>query len=79
MGPGIVLLLLVLLIVYLASRGGHTDKFNPSCRGGRGPYGIQLYDSPHYYPYYEPRDHSNTRCAVYCSVSEDGGCAVSCR
>lgn len=52
--------------------------------GGRGPYNLQLYDAPHYYPYYESRDYmaawDNTgRCAAFCSASEDGGCTVSCR
>jgi hypothetical protein len=52
--------------------------------GGRGPYNLQLYDRPYYYPYYEAKDYmsawDNTgRCVAYCSASEDGGCAVSCR
>ena len=52
--------------------------------GGRGPYNLQLYDSPRYYPYYESRDYANAwdtsgRCSVSCSASEDGGCAVVCR
>ena len=52
--------------------------------GGRGPYNLQLYDNPYYYPYYETRDYAdawdrNGRCAVYCSASGDGGCTVTCR
>jgi hypothetical protein len=53
-------------------------------RGGGGPYNLQLYDSPRYYPYYEGRDYAAAwdhagRCSVFCSASEDGGCALSCR
>lgn len=52
--------------------------------GGRGPYNLQLYDSPYFYPYYEARDYmdawdKDARCSAYCSASEDGGCAVVCR
>ena len=52
--------------------------------GGRGPYNLQLYDAPYFYPYYESRDYmaawdNEGRCATYCRASGDGGCAVVCR
>ena len=52
--------------------------------GGQGPYNLQLYDAPQYYPYYESRDVMGTwdnegRCVSYCRASDDGGCAVVCR
>lgn len=51
---------------------------------GKGPYNLQLYDSPRYYPYYEARDYMNAwdshaRCSASCGTSADGGCTVSCR
>ena len=49
-------------------------------RGGSGPYNIQLYDSPRYYPFYMGRDWTNwdadNRCSAHC---RDDGCAVVCR
>ena len=72
-----------------ASCGGGSSRASPSIRrgewsGGRGPYNLQLYDSPHYYPYYESKDVMNAwdgdgRCVSYCRASDDGGCAVACR
>ena len=52
--------------------------------GGRGPYNLQLYDSPRYYPSYEGKDYTASwdeagRCSAYCRASDDGGCAVACR
>lgn len=52
--------------------------------GGRGPYNLQLYDSPRYYPFYEGKDYMASwdkagRCSAYCRASNDGGCAVVCR
>ncbi len=93
----VVLLAVVLLAAGAAARrgdpfagppfAGHPVRGPPRAHpwaGGRGPYGLQLYDSPRYYPYYEARDYLDAwnrdgRCAAYCAASEDGGCAVACR
>ena len=69
------------------SRGGQRvlkEHRELRSRVGRGPYNLQLYDSPFYYPYYKARDlmaawDRSGRCVAYCSASEDGGCAVACR
>lgn len=72
-----------------AGCGGDSRRRPPSVRqgdwvGGRGPYNLQLYDSPRYYPFYEAKDYMSAwdkagRCSAYCRASDDGGCAVSCR
>lgn len=72
-----------------AGCGGDSSRRPPSVRrgdwvGGRGPYNLQLYDSPRYYPYYEAKDYMSAwdkagRCSAYCRASDDGGCAVVCR
>lgn len=77
----VVAILLVLAIVQMArQKGGRKDT---ACGGGGGgPYNIQLYDSPRYYPYYWARDYtcpwdSTGRCAAYCGAGPP--CTVSCR
>jgi hypothetical protein len=72
-----------------AGCGGDNTRRPPAVRrgewvGGRGPYNLQLYDSPRYYPFYEGKDYMASwdnagRCSAYCRASDDGGCAVTCR
>lgn len=43
-----------------------------------GPYGMSLFDSPRYYPFYEGQAYVGAapQCVPYCRA---GGCAVVCR
>ena len=79
----------VLLVLRRTPGGGKNgggEGFSPP---GRGPYGLQLYDTPRYYPYYPGRSPRyaayGPRCVLYCAGGAGllGGqaeeCAVSCR
>ena len=75
-----VVVLLVIIISVCANCSPRDYKKSPF-RGGEGPYGMELYDSPYYYPYYQSRDYTeawdlNGRCSAYC---RGDGCAVECR
>ena len=81
----------VLAIVLLARL--RKSPMRGSARGEKfaGPYNIQLYDYPFFYPHYVARDAAawdgDERCATYCSAPDelapgtDGttGCTVWCR
>lgn len=75
----IVLVLVLVIVLYRGELFARKNRF----ASGSGPYSMQLYDSPRYYPFYEGREYTkwdrDGRCATYCRASGDGGCAVVCR
>ena len=82
-----VLILLVIFLVLWWDRSGAPEKgsFEGAYQWqdwpGAGPYNLQLYDSPHFYPFYQGRDWRNAwdvhgRCSANCRKD---GCTLVCR
>jgi hypothetical protein len=72
---GAVLVVATLMLISTLAKTFGKNKF------AAGPYGIQLYDTPHHYPFYAGRPYTDSwdhagRCQSYC---RGPGCTVVCR
>lgn len=71
------LLIVVILVVAWAARGRAEARGGAFCPG---PYNMQLYDSPYFYPYYEARAQqqwdADRKCVSFCGQSP---CTIWCR
>lgn len=74
-----VLVAVVIVIIVLVRRNRSARAGAPS-QFTSGPYNIQLYDYPYYYPFYTGRNATDwdgdKHCVSYCSQEP---CAVWCR
>ena len=79
----IIVIILILAVLFVAFSDkifrGKKDKYCGSIYD-MGPYNIQLYDKPYYYPKWEGNHQlwwdTNARCAAYCAQTP---CTIWCR
>jgi hypothetical protein len=74
------ILVLLVIVILAAAWAFHSQT---RARGGTfcpGPYNMQIYDSPYFYPYYEARAQqqwdADRKCVSFCGQSP---CTIWCR